>query len=129
MRNLIKIGTEENYVEVKDCMSFYEKKEYQNCFGGIFTTDKKVSKIEINTKKKFEETEDYFLLQSQVKTIVEYGKVMFDYNDVSQRKTFDRVLKECYGETSKNLEEAITKIKELNELVKDKEGDEEEKND
>ncbi|AYV95952.1 hypothetical protein [Fusobacterium necrophorum] len=127
----IKIGTEENYVEIKEMMSFWEKREYQYGFGGIYAMNKDASRIEVNTRKPFEETEEYFLLKSQVMTIAENGDIIYDNADAKQRKEFSKVLKNAYGETSKNLEEALAKIKEVNELVKkeEKEEKEEEKND
>ena len=114
----IKIGTEENYVEIKEMMSFWEKREYQYGFGGIYAMNKDASRIEVNTRKPFEETEEYFLLKTQIVAVAEGGNIIYDNADAKQRKEFSKTLKNAYGETSKNLEEALEKIEEVNELVK-----------
>ncbi|PID66702.1 MAG: hypothetical protein CR959_02440 [Fusobacteriales bacterium] len=126
----IRIGTEENHITIKEAMSFYERKEHKYGFGGIVTTNRDASRLEFNTRVPFSETGDYFLLNSQVQTIVENGKIIYDYNDPKQRRGFSKILKDIESkETCKNLDEALEKIKEINELKVSKEEEEETKND
>lgn len=124
----IKIGTEETYVEIKEMMSFFERREHTTGFGNTYAMDKDGKRIEVNTRAKFEDSSDYFLLKTQVTRIVENDVVIYDVANAENRRNFTKFLKEAYGETSENLENALIKIKEINELVKTKEDDEEEKN-
>ncbi len=125
----IRIGTEENHITIKEAMSFYERKEYKYGFGGTVTTNREATRLEFDTRIPFSETGDYFLLNSQIQTIVENGEVIYSYEDPKQRKEFSKLLKNIYGETCKNLDEALEKIKEINELKNSEEEEEETKND
>lgn len=120
-----KIGTEENYVEIKGMMSFWEKRQYQSGYSSTFSFDKKATKFEVDTKARFEDTADFYLLQTQVETIVENGEVVYTSKD--RRKLVD-VLKNLYGENEENLEKALEEIKQVNKLIKKVEDEEEEKN-
>ncbi|CAL7897411.1 hypothetical protein [Fusobacterium necrophorum] len=129
MQKILKVGTEENYVEYKERLSFIERHNYKEKIKPkSLKMNRKEEDFTLNVEEnKFENSPEFMLLQAQITKIVEEGEVIFDYEDGKRKisaQTFNKIF-----ENADNLDEVLSNVLKANKLSVKEEEEEEEKND